>query len=325
MNNFSPDDGSDDLRRTHDPDVPLTDGVDNTLAGYRQEVRDQAQDCSGGDPKKPDRITPSTFFKRLQLLLQEPLEPHLKAGVGLLASIVESHPDLIRKINEKDGPQVLVQAFVNYLNEHYTKVCQELLTAEGPLKSDIELFVKDYVDKKKMGTRQEMTTLYLAQLTHMAFHILYYNYKPVMSVSIPDNYRPVRNASAPNSTAKSCILLTRFGSIITGSQFAEDMLHAHYLRITKRDDKEANSPISIFEGVVRKMINHTSARLNVEPWRIGNYQDFSATRILAIKDGMISQREMGEMTECTTSLTSSCTSRMRDLLDMMRESDKQRW
>jgi len=308
----NPDSSSENNYRTPDPDLPEDDSdIDNTLMGTNQEFRNKVQAASGSDPQdpnKPDRITPSTFFKRLQLMLQEPLEAHLQVGVGLLASIVESHPDLIRKINEKDGPQVLVQAFVNYLNENFDHVCQELLSTNNKLKDDIDNFVHLYTVEIEMGSPQEMTTLYLAQLIHFAFHMLYYDYRPVNNVSLPEG-----------TAEKSCILLTRSASIITGSQISKDMIHAHYLRITKRDLKEASSPISIFEGVIGDIKNNSSERVIIENGSIGGFRDFSPSRIMAVKDGLISPHEMGDMEECTTSLTSTCSVRMRELIDMMRQ------
>lgn len=285
-------------------DFPLNESVadvnlDNTLLGARaNKVRREISDQAVPDPKKPDRIDQETFIRRLRGLLQHQNNPHLNTGLGFLAGIVDRNPNVIREINEKDGVQILVTILIGYIEEHYEEITQELLPNNPELKTDIDNFVESYKDK---GSPKELTTLYLAQLTHFAFHIIYYGYEPVENVHLKEG-----------SPHLSCILLTRRSSIITATRIAPLCISAQYLRIAKRNDPNATSPIEIHAGDILKDIEtRRSAFLDLDPYEVRSktqrYRSFSNNRICAVKKDLISEHEAADMTEGTTSLTASCT------------------
>jgi len=191
-----------------------TDGCDNSMLIETSQVRKALRESTSTNQRTQEKITEKGFIRRIELLLQKPLTPHLKFGLGILAVITDTNPGKLieAELDELDGPQAIISVLCHYVTEHH----EELLSQFQGKDTQYTLLKADHSQFTKHKTHQHadpelLSIMYITQLAHIAFHITYYDYLPVETLSMSTWDGP-----------KSAIIMTLQGSVITVSHAGEE-------------------------------------------------------------------------------------------------------
>lgn len=300
-----PDDLSKSGEQSHQPlREPREEELDHTLVPFKSaDIRAAILEEALKSETPFKRITPEKFEEKLEVLLQGNIPDHLRVGLGILSGIFANDASVINSINEKDGAQMLVQLLVGYVEQNGEEL-DKVASMHPTLNEDMGAFIIEY---QVNGKPEVLRNLYLAQLAHFAFHMIYYGYEPQDKVELDHD-----------SPHQSFIDLTRNASIVTASLFGKSIANIQYYRIQQRDTRDPLSPLSITEEIVPVPVGTEIGEafdLSSGSLEDGDYvkrTTFSNSRILAAKKTPISRYEEVSLESQTTNLSRSFVGRLKE-------------
>lgn len=306
-------------------ELPQDPSLDHSLVRVHHETRGlTASVCEA------PLMTPEEFEQRTHELLAKDSEPSaLRFGLGVLAGIQVRYPDKLvgqQALDQLDGPKAIISVLHGYVSEHFDELHKHINPSENEettWKIAFNGFFSHNKHQLSHGTpeehaahQRELKIAYMTQLAHIAFHIIYYDYKPVDHTQI-----------TPTS-GMSAISMSQFGSIITGTAGQNDV-RCEYHRLNIRDeDRDPNRHLIIHSSFLPHLSLHPHQR-TFGP--IGGYgsvsndgtkSGFSPPLIIAIKKGPISHSETTALSTSQVSVSATLSWRaLREALELARDVD----
>ncbi len=253
---------------------------------------------------KSPEIDAETFQQRLEELLEGTHNPSLKAGLTILRGILIAHPDQLfeNEIDKHDGAQTIFAILHSWVEGNMEEIFPKIQSECPEIRPNMDNFTMKHLIN---ASPEVLMILYLSQLTHIAYHIIRYNYQPVEEELILQGQK------------MSTLAMSLHSSLFAISPDGMNFL-AKYYRLGVRDSSTPNQNLSIHSGKLKYFSIKRGDRFTLpKGYRIGNYANFSGIIILATKQGNITPEESTFMQDnMTHASTVLCKKELKEMIEL---------